>query len=103
MGLSVVDQLLIEISSRFRTHLRRDDTVSRSDDDPAEPGGEEILARMDGQQFTVLVEGESKRPATPCGWPLRLQESFEHAAHRERSRCVYFRQYWDRPRVRATL
>lgn len=74
MGLSAVDQLLIEISNRFRMHLRRDDTVSRSSDIHAEPGGEEILARMDGQQFTVLVEG-IKAPSDAMRVAMRLQES----------------------------
>jgi PAS domain S-box-containing protein len=76
MGLAVVDQLIIDISGRLKSRLRHDDTVSRSTPTSGAggSGGDEILARMDGERFTVLLEG-IKSPSDPMRVALRLQES----------------------------
>jgi PAS domain S-box-containing protein len=76
MGLAVVDQLTIDISNRLRGRLRHDDTIARPTSAPGtrETAGEEILARMDGNQFTVLLEG-IKEPSEPMRVALRLQET----------------------------
>jgi len=76
MGLAVVDQLIIDISSRLKSRLRHDDTVSRSTptSGTAAGSGDEILARMDGERFTVLLEG-IKSPSDPMRVAIRLQES----------------------------
>jgi PAS domain S-box-containing protein/diguanylate cyclase (GGDEF)-like protein len=74
MGHAVVDQLIIDISTRLKSRLRHYDTVSRSATG-AEPSiGHEILARMDGYQFTVLLE-RIKEPSEPMRVALRIQES----------------------------
>src|SRR5258708_36197283 len=59
MGRAVVDQLIIDISNRLKARLRHDDTISRSTPTggPGQLEGNETLARMDGDQFTVLLEG----------------------------------------------
>jgi PAS domain S-box-containing protein len=77
MGHGVVDQLTIDISARLRGRLRHDDTISRPTSSVVatpETAGEEILARMDGDQFTVLLEG-IKDPSEPMRVALRLQET----------------------------
>lgn len=76
MGLAVVDRLIIDISNRLKSHLRHDDTVSRSTPTSSSEGagGDQILARMDGERFTVLLEG-IKSPSDPMRVALRLQES----------------------------
>ncbi len=77
MGHAVVDQLIIDISNRLKARLRHDDTVTRST--PAGgadgSGGDEILARLEGDRFTVLIEGV-KTPSDPMRVALRVQESF---------------------------
>jgi PAS domain S-box-containing protein len=75
MGHAVVDQLIIDISTRLKSHLRHDDTISRSStvDESAEPAAVEILARLDGDQFTVLLES-IKEPSAPMRVAMRLQE-----------------------------
>jgi PAS domain S-box-containing protein len=77
MGHAVVDQLLIDISHRLRTRLRHDDTVSRSTPTgaPGRPMGDEMLARLDGDRFTVLLENITA-PSDPMRVAMRLQESF---------------------------
>jgi PAS domain S-box-containing protein len=76
MGRSVVDQLIIDISNRLRSRLRHDDTVSR----PIAMSGHGrlvangTLARMDGDQFTVLLEN-LRGPADPMRVAMRIQES----------------------------
>ena len=72
MGHVTVDQLIIEISNRLKSRLRHDDTISRST--PTRPTGDEILARMDGDRFTVLLEG-IKAPSDPMRVAVRLRES----------------------------
>lgn len=76
MGHAVVDQLIIDISKRFRAGLRHDDTISRSipTEDYRPLAGEEILARLDGDRFTVLLEG-IKTPSDPMRVAIRIQES----------------------------
>jgi PAS domain S-box-containing protein len=71
MGRAVVDQLIIDISNRLRARIRHDDTISRSTPTGGGDGraGNETLARMDGDQFTVLLEG-LKGPSDPH--PFRL-------------------------------
>jgi PAS domain S-box-containing protein len=77
MGHAVVDQLIIDISNRLKARLRHDDTVSRAT--PAGgtggPLGDEILARLDGDRFTVLLEA-IKAPSDPMRVAMRVQESF---------------------------
>ena len=74
MGHSVVDQLIIDIGKRLRSRLRHDDTVSRSTAIGGRPLGNETLARMDGNQFTVLLE-DLKGPADSMRVAMRIQES----------------------------
>jgi predicted signal transduction protein with EAL and GGDEF domain len=75
MGYAVVDQLIINISNRLKSRLRHDDTVSRStptgDSDRAT--GDETLARMDGDRFSILLEG-IKTPRDPMRVAMRVQE-----------------------------
>lgn len=76
MGHAVVDQLIIDISNRMKSRLRLDDTIYHA---PAHGGsggleGEELLARMDGDQFTVLLEG-IKEVSDPMRVAMRIQES----------------------------
>jgi len=84
MGHAVVDQLIIDISNRLKSRLRHDDTISRSSPPGGSGGaaGDEILARMDGDQFTVLLEG-IKEPSDPMRVALRVQETLTSpfAAH----------------------
>jgi PAS domain S-box-containing protein len=77
MGHAVVDQLLIDISNRLKARLRHDDTVSRSSsiDFSAKSLGDEMLARLDGDRFTVLLENV-KAPSDPMRVAMRIQESF---------------------------
>jgi PAS domain S-box-containing protein len=76
MGHAVVDQLLIDISNRLRARLRHDDTVSRASPTgvAGRPFGDEMLARLDGDRFTVLLE-DVKTPSDPMRVAMRLQES----------------------------
>jgi PAS domain S-box-containing protein len=76
MGHTVVDQFIIDISKRFKARLRYDDTVSRSTPTGGsdQPIGDEILARMDGDRFTVLLEG-IKAPSDAMRVAMRIQES----------------------------
>jgi len=76
MGLAVVDQLIIDISNRLKSRLRHDDTVSRSTPtgDSGQDTGDEILARMDGERFTVLLQG-IKTPSDPMRVATRIHES----------------------------
>jgi PAS domain S-box-containing protein len=76
MGHAVVDQLLIDISNRLKTRLRHDDTVSRSTPTGGAGRllGDETLARLDGDRFTILLEG-IKTPNDPMRVALRVQES----------------------------
>src|SRR5437879_13626763 len=75
MGHSVVDQLIIDIGKRLRSCLRHDDTASRSTAIGGRPLGNETLARMDGNQFTVLLD-DRKAPADSMRVAMRMQESF---------------------------
>jgi PAS domain S-box-containing protein len=76
MGHAVVDQLIIDISNRLKNRLRGDDTLSRSSDAAGlnEAAGQEVLARMDGDQFTILLEG-IKEPSDAMRVAMRVQES----------------------------
>jgi len=76
MGHAVVDQLIIDISNRLKTRLRHDDTISRATpaDGAARTIGDELLARLDGDRFTVLLEG-LKAPSDPMRVAIRVQES----------------------------
>jgi PAS domain S-box-containing protein len=76
MGHGVVDQLIIDISHRLRARLRHDDTVSRSTPTgvSGRPLGDEMLARLDGDRFTVLLENV-KVASDPMRVAMRLQES----------------------------
>jgi PAS domain S-box-containing protein len=76
MGIAVVDQLIIDISGRLQSRLRHDDTVSRST--PTGVSGrdteDELLARMDGERFTVLLLG-IKAPSDPMRVATRIHDS----------------------------
>jgi len=76
MGHAVVDQLIIDISHRLKACLRHDDTVSRStlNGDSASRAGDEILARLDGDRFTILLEG-TKTANDAMRVALRVQEN----------------------------
>ncbi len=54
LGHPAGDALLLEIARRLAGAIRRDDTVSRPG---AAPGSDTTLARMGGDEFTLLVEG----------------------------------------------
>jgi PAS domain S-box-containing protein len=75
MGRTVVDQLIINISNRLKAHLRHVDTIARSTPTggPGRLAGDETLARMDSDQFTVLLEG-IKGPSDPMRVAVRIQE-----------------------------
>jgi PAS domain S-box-containing protein/diguanylate cyclase (GGDEF)-like protein len=76
MGHAVVDQLIIDISNRLKGRLRLDDTIyhATANGGAGELEAEEVLARMDGDQFTVLLEG-IKEPSDPMRVAMRIQES----------------------------
>ena len=75
MGHAVVDQLIIDISNRLKSRLRHDDTISRSTPTGSRgQAGDEILARLDGDRFIVLLEGV-KAPSDPMRVAIRVQES----------------------------
>jgi PAS domain S-box-containing protein len=75
MGYAVVDQLIINISNRLKSRLRHDDTVSRSTPtgESGRDTGDETLARMDGDRFSILLEGV-KTPSDPMRVAMRVQE-----------------------------
>jgi predicted signal transduction protein with EAL and GGDEF domain len=73
VGHAVVDQLIIDISTRLKSRLRHYDTVSRAAPSVEPALGHEILARVNGCQFTVLLE-RIKEPSEPMRVALRLQE-----------------------------
>jgi diguanylate cyclase (GGDEF)-like protein len=54
LGHPAGDALLLEIARRLAGAIRRDDTVSRPG---TAPGSDTTLARMGGDEFTLLVEG----------------------------------------------
>jgi len=75
MGHAVVDQLIIDISKRLKSRLRHDDTISRSTPTGTRgETGDEFLSRMDGDRFTVILEG-IKSPSDPMRVAIRIQES----------------------------
>ncbi len=76
MGHAVVDQLIIDISKRLKSRLRHDDTISRSTPTGGtdRPGGQETLARIDGDRFTVLLENV-KAPSDPMRVAIRIRDS----------------------------
>ena len=76
MGHGVGDELIIEIGRRLATCTRFEDAVARptvagSDNSDV---GEEILARMGGDEFTVLV-GSIHKPADALRVARRIQEA----------------------------
>jgi PAS domain S-box-containing protein len=75
MGHAVVDQLIIDISDRLKGRLRHDDSISRSTPtgEPTQQIQDEILARLDGDRFTVLLEG-IKADSDPMRVAMRIQE-----------------------------
>jgi PAS domain S-box-containing protein len=76
MGHAVVDQLITDISKRLKNQLRHDDMVTRTKPMGlvGPEGGDETLARIDGEQFTILLEG-IKEPSGPLRVAMRVQES----------------------------
>jgi diguanylate cyclase (GGDEF)-like protein/PAS domain S-box-containing protein len=54
MGPAVGDQVLLEIGRRLGTCLRRDDTVSRPQNEF--PAMDAVLSRVGGDEFTILLE-----------------------------------------------
>ncbi len=72
---TVVDQLIIHISNRLKAHLRHEDTIARSTPTGGlgRLAGDETLARMDSDQFTLLLEG-IKRPSDPMRVAVRIQK-----------------------------
>jgi len=75
MGHTVVDQLIVEISGRLKTRIRHDDTLSppNSKKNSGMAGEDEILARMNGDRFMILLEG-TKTPSDPMRVAVRVQE-----------------------------
>jgi len=54
VGSTAADQVIMEIGGRLASCLRHHDTVSR----PGKPtGNDAMLSRLEGDEFTVLVEG----------------------------------------------
>jgi len=74
MGHAVLDQLIIDVGRRLTSCLRHDDTVSRTQPDETAATDEGILARMDGDEFTILLEG-THDPSDPMRVAIRVQES----------------------------
>jgi PAS domain S-box-containing protein len=76
MGHSILDQLIVDVGHRLTSCLRCDDTVSRalSDAPAANFTDSGILARMDGDEFTILLEGIHD-PSDPMRVAIRVQES----------------------------
>jgi diguanylate cyclase (GGDEF)-like protein len=59
LGSTAGDWLLTQIAERLFLSIRREDTVSRSADDDADAAlqnGEGILARLEGDKFTILLD-----------------------------------------------
>lgn len=56
LGHSAGDDLLVQIGRRLTNSLRRDDTVARSNSGMPTADGEESLARIGGDEFTVVVD-----------------------------------------------
>jgi PAS domain S-box-containing protein len=75
MGHTVVDQLIVEISGRLKARIRHDDTITppSTKKNSRTAGGDETLARMDGDRFMILLEG-TKTPSDPMRVALRVQE-----------------------------
>lgn len=70
IGHTAGDSLLLEVSARLNAALRQVDTVARQDED----GAQSTLARVGGDEFTVLIE-DLKDPSDAVRVAERIQNA----------------------------
>jgi GGDEF domain-containing protein len=99
LGHAVGDTLLVQISQRLTTCLRRTDTVSRPQkDEKAESMiGDKTLARPGGDEFAVLAE-ELRDPSDAVRVAERIQEKLGQPFQVEGQEIVNSREHWHRLR-----
>lgn len=73
-GRAAADKLIVDISQRLKECLREDDSVTRSTSaDGSSDSASETLARLDAEQFTILLDG-IKDPSDPMRVAMRVQQ-----------------------------
>jgi len=74
LGHEAGDELIVELGKRIKTSLRSSDTVGRQ---PPGPEGGETVARMGGDEFTVLLEDVAD-PGDAMRVAQRIRQVVEH-------------------------
>lgn len=74
MGHGVGDEILIEIGRRLANCLRFEDTLSRTTPMDSVQQGDEVLARMGGDEFTILI-GSIEDPSDAMRVANRIQDA----------------------------